>query len=77
MLHGASFGEVQISESGRRFLADRLTALSPQQVTDLFDGAWLAEYAEAGPESRDVSAWVAAFQSKVRQIAEGAPCPTR
>jgi hypothetical protein len=76
-LHGASFGEVQISESGRRFLADRLTALSAQQLSDLFEGAWLAEYADAGPESRDVSAWVAAFQSKVRQIAEGAPCPTR
>jgi hypothetical protein len=76
-LHGASFGEVQISEPGRRFLADRLTALSPQQVTDLFEGAWLADYADAGPESRDVAAWVAAFQSKVRQIAEGAPCPTR
>ena len=75
-LHGASFGEVQISESGRRFLADRLTALSPQQVTDLFEGAWLADYADAGPESRDVAGWVAAFQSKVRQIAEGAPCPT-
>lgn len=76
-LHGASFGEAQISESGRRFLADRLTALSPQQVTDLFEGAWVAEYAEASPESRDVAGWVAAFQSKVRQIAEGAPCPTR
>jgi hypothetical protein len=76
-LHGASFGEVQISEPGRRFLADRLAALSPQQVTDLFEGAWLADYADAGPESRDVAAWVAAFQSKVRQIAEGAPCPTR
>jgi hypothetical protein len=76
-LHGASFGEVQISEAGRRFLAERLTALSAQQVQDLFDGAWFADYADAGPESRDVAGWVAAFQSKVRQIAEGAPCPTR
>lgn len=76
-LHGASFGEVQISEAGRRFLAERLTALSAQQVRDLFEGAWFADYVDAGPESRDVAGWVAAFQSKVRQLAEGAPCPTR
>jgi hypothetical protein len=76
-LHGASFGEVQVSESGRRFLADRLTALSAQQQQDLFEGAWFAEYADAAPESRDIAGWVAAFQSKVRQITEGAPCPTR
>ena len=76
-LHGASFGEVQISESGRRFLADRLAALSAQQAQDLFEGAWFADYADAAPESRDIAGWVAAFQSKVRQIGEGAPCPTR
>lgn len=76
-LHGASFGEVQVSEAGRRFLADRLAALSAQQLSDLFEGAWMAEYADASPESRDVAGWVAAFQAKVRQIAEGAPCPTR
>jgi hypothetical protein len=76
-LHGASFGEVQISEAGRRFLAERLTALSAHQLQALYDGAWFADYADAGPESRDVAGWVSAFQSKVRQIAEGAPCPTR
>jgi hypothetical protein len=76
-LHGASFGEVAISESGRRFLADRLAALTPQQVSDLFEGAWFADYVDAGPESRDVAGWTAAFQAKVRQIIEGAPCPTR
>jgi hypothetical protein len=76
-LHGASFGEARISESGRRFLADRLSVLSPQQLTELFEGAWFADYADAAPESRDVAGWVAALQSKIRQIAEGAPCPTR
>lgn len=76
-LHGASFGEVQISEGGRRFLAERLTSLSQQQLTALFQGAWFADYVDAEPESRDVAAWVAALQSKVRQIAEGAPCPVQ
>jgi hypothetical protein len=76
-LHGASFGEAQISESGRRFLADRLSVLAPRQITELFEGAWFADYADAAPESRDVAGWAAAFQSKVRQITEGAPCPTR
>ena len=36
---GATFVPVQVSEAGRRFLADRLSAFSADQVSSLFRGA--------------------------------------
>jgi hypothetical protein len=74
-LHGATFGEATISEGGRRLLAERLSALSEQQVRDLFEGARFADFEGASEASRDVGLWVRAFQEKVKQIASGAPCP--
>jgi hypothetical protein len=75
-LHGATFGEAEISEGGRRLLAERLTRLRERQIRDLFEGARFAEFEDASPESRDVGLWVRAFQEKVSEIASGAPCPT-
>ncbi len=74
-MHGATFGEAEISEGGRRLLAERLRRLSERQVRDLFEGARFADYEGASPASRDVGQWVRAFQEKVSQIASGAPCP--
>jgi hypothetical protein len=76
LLHGASFGEATISESGRRFLAERLSALSEAQIRGLFEGSHFADYKDASAASRDASGWVAAFQDKVRQITERSACPT-
>jgi hypothetical protein len=75
--HRATFGEASISESGRRFLAQRLEQLSERQVRDLFEGARFADYVEAGAASRHVDNWVRAFQDKVRQISRRPPCPNR
>jgi hypothetical protein len=75
-LHGATFGEASISEAGRAYLARRLRRLRTRDVRDLFEGARFAEYAEASGPSRDVGQWVGAFEEKVRQITERAPCPT-
>jgi hypothetical protein len=74
--HGATFGEATISESGRRFLLERLRRIPEDAVRDLFAGAGFAEYEWASPASRNVDNWVRAFQEKVRQIADRAPCPT-
>jgi hypothetical protein len=74
-LHGATFREAEISESGRRFLAARLGRLRRNQIRDLFEGAGFARYGEASAASRDVEQWVAAFEEKVRQITERPPCP--
>jgi hypothetical protein len=75
-LHGATFGEATISESGRRFLVERLARIPESEIRDLFEGARFAEYEEASPASRDVGNWVRVFQGKVRQIADRPPCPT-
>jgi hypothetical protein len=75
-LHGATFGDATISEAGRRLLADLLVQLRPEQMQALFEGALVEEHPEAKPASTDASLWAAVLQEKVRQIAEGAPCPT-
>jgi hypothetical protein len=74
-LHGATFGEATISEAGRIFLAERLGRLSEGQIRDLFEGARFADYAQASQASRNPENWVRAFQAKVRQVVERAPCP--
>jgi hypothetical protein len=74
--HGATFGEATISESARVFLLRRLRRIPESGIRDLFEGAGLADYESGSPASRDVGNWVRAFQGKVRQIADRAPCPT-
>lgn len=64
--HGATFGEVRISEDGRRFLADLLGQLEGRQIRGLFVGARFPA---------DERYWAAAFEDKVRQIAARPPCP--
>jgi hypothetical protein len=76
MLHGATFGKATITESGRRFLLDRLRRLPDHAARDLFEGARFADYPWATLASRNVDNWVRAFEGKVRQIADRAPCPT-
>ena len=73
--HGATFRDTAISEGGRRFLADKLKQLRPEQVRDLFTGAGFTEYARSSSAGRDVVHWAAAFEDKVRQIADRPPCP--
>jgi hypothetical protein len=73
--HGVSFGEPRISEAGRRFLADRLRQVSDRQVRDLFLAARFTDYDRASPAARQVENWVQAFDHRVRQIADRAPCP--
>ncbi len=74
--HGATFGEASISESGRRFLLERLGRIPDGGIRDLFEGARFADYEAASPASRDVGNWARVFQEKVRQIADRPPCPT-
>jgi len=62
--YGGTFEDVAISEGGRRLLAGRLRQLSPKQIKTLFAAAGLD----------DVPAWTAAFQDRVRQIADRPAC---
>jgi hypothetical protein len=63
---GGTFNDVQISEHGRLLLGGRLKQFSPAQIEALFTSAGFP----------DVPQWVAAFQSKVRQIADRPACPS-
>ena len=63
---GSTFPDTGISEEGRQLIARMLTSLSDDQVMSLFAGARFPG---------DIRRWTAAFRDKVRQIAEGAPCP--
>jgi hypothetical protein len=67
---GATFVPVRISEGGRRFLADRLTRLSEAQVEGLFEAA---RFQHHGGTVRE---WTEAFMARVREIADGLPCPS-
>jgi hypothetical protein len=74
--NGATFGSARISESGRRFLADKLTRLSEAQLRTLFLAARFPEFHGDGSAGGDVSKWVEALRGKIREIAERAPCPS-
>ena len=73
--HGGNFTPVQISDAGRRLLADRLTQLSEAQLRALFQSARFPE-AESGEVTGDVEMWVTTFRDKVRQIVDRPPCPS-
>ncbi len=75
-LHGATFDPSVISEGGRKMLSDLLVQLTPAQLESLFAGVLVGEYTEGKPASADAARWAAALQDKIRQISEGAPCPT-
>jgi hypothetical protein len=63
--NGGTFEDIQISEGGRKLLADRLGQLPRKQIETLFITAGL----------EDVPAWTAAFEDRVRQIVERPSCP--
>lgn len=74
---GATFTDVEVSEEGRQFLADKIGRLSDAQLVDLFTAARFTEWEGNTAAARDVNRWVAAFRDKVRQITEHAPCGRR
>jgi hypothetical protein len=74
-LHGATFEDATISESGRAFLAARLSRLGRDQVRALFEGARFDAYEGASPSSRSIDRWVSVFEQKVRAITQRPPCP--
>lgn len=73
--HGGTFPDAQISEAGRRQIADGLEALDDEQLRDLFSAARFPEFQTATDDGRDLEQWVGVFKDRVRQIAEAGPCP--
>ena len=73
--HGGTFPDAQISEAGRRQIADGLEAFSDRQLRDLFTAARFPEFQTATDDERDLQQWIDVFRGRVRQIAEAGPCP--
>ena len=71
---GATYPDWQISEAGRRQLADQLEAFSDADIRALFAEARFQTYYSSTDDERDLKAWTAAFRSRARQIAEAGPC---
>jgi hypothetical protein len=60
--HGATFHPTTISESGRAFLASRLSRLNRSRIRDLFEGAHFDDYRGGSPASRNIDRWVDVFE---------------
>jgi hypothetical protein len=67
---GGTFTDRTITEGGRRLLAGLLARLRREQITALFAGARFGDTGGA-----NVDAWVRAFEQRVREIVDRAPCP--
>jgi len=72
---GGTFPEQHISEDGRQFLLNLLDQLSSAQLQNLFAGARIEWSEGVTAEGRQAAAWAAAFEDKIRQIRDVAPCP--
>lgn len=73
---GGTFPDARISEDGRQFLLRLLHQLSRDQLRSLFAGAGVARFDPVRADARDPAAWADAFLAKVRDIENGASCPT-
>jgi hypothetical protein len=73
---GGTFAEVKIPEAGRLQLASRLTALTESQIRELLTIARVPQFQSGTDDTRDVEAWMAAFKSRIGQIADAGPCPS-
>ena len=67
---GATFEDVRVSEAGRMLAAERLGAITVQQIERLFAEARFPQFQAGTADERDLKAWTAAFRDRVRQIAD-------
>jgi hypothetical protein len=65
----------QISEAGRKFLADLLVQLSDKQITDMFTAARVDRFHRHPERNPPLSAWVGVFKKKRDEIVS-THCPT-
>jgi hypothetical protein len=71
---GATFEDVTVSEAGRLLAAQRLGAITDEQIERLFADARFPQFQAGTDDERDLKAWTSAFKSRVAQIAD-ARCP--
>jgi hypothetical protein len=67
---GATFEDVTVSEAGRLLAAQRLGAITDEQIERLFADARFPQFQAGTADERDLKAWTRAFKSRVAQIAD-------
>jgi hypothetical protein len=70
-----TFKDPQISEAGRKFLADLLVQLSDKQITDMFAAARVDRFHRHAERNLPVSEWVRVFKKKRDEIVN-TRCPS-
>ena len=71
---GGTFPDVQITEAGRRQVADRLSALSDDELRTIFRAARFPEFQSATDDAADLQEWITAFRNRATQIIAAGPC---
>jgi hypothetical protein len=74
--NGSGLSDPEISEAGRKFLADLLGNLIHREskLRDIFDAAHIQEYNDHG-RKYSTDDWVGAFKARAAQIINHPPCP--
>jgi hypothetical protein len=65
---GSTFGQARISEAGRAQVAERLAALTGNDLAQLFVDARFPQFQAGTDDVRDLDAWVGAFRHRAAQI---------
>jgi hypothetical protein len=73
--NGGTFPDTQISEAGRRLVADKLQQLTHSQLIALFTAAHFPEFHGRRGAAADPGRWAAVFLEKARRISDAGPCP--
>ena len=72
---GGTFRDAMISEAGRQLMTRQLLAITDRQMTALFTAARFPEFHEHYGRGADPNAWAEMLRRKIREIADGDPCP--
>lgn len=75
--HGGTFPDTQISEAGRRLIAQQLAGITEPQLVALFTATRFPEFHGGHGAAADPKRWAAVFLDKVRQVTDAGPCPSR
>jgi len=73
--NGGTFTDARITEGARLLIAEQLSAIPRADIRRLFEAARFPEHYSSTPDEKDLARWEQAFSGRVRQIAEGGPCP--
>ena len=72
---GGTFPDTEISEAGRRLLAQQLARLTEPRLVALFTAARFPEFHGGRGHAADPRRWAGTFLDKVREITDAGPCP--